>query len=424
MNDVNRAIEKATAFEKRVMPSGLTVLVHPMEGFAGVHAVYGTRFGSVDRAFMLDGQRCDLPAGTAHFLEHKMFENEEGDAFTLYAKTGASANAYTSFDRTCYIFTATDKVDENLDILLSFVSKPYFTDATVSKEQGIIGQEIKMYDDSAEWRLMFTLYGCLYHNHPLRDDIAGTVESIAQITPELLYRCTDAFYRPQNMTLAVAGNVTMEQVLAAVERAGIAAKEGTVERLHTPEPASVCQKEKELTMEVAKPLLGLGFKEVCPAREEALKTEILCEMMTELVCGSMTPLYRHLYDQGLVSSGFSGECLKLDDLLTITFGGETSQPETVRGLLLDEIARIRREGVDEELFRLSKNQLYGELIGSLEAVDDVAAGLFSSYNRGRTPAQEIEALAQVTREDMDKAFQTMLREESSATVIIRPSRSA
>ena len=223
-----QAVRRAAAFESTVLENGLTVRVHTMPGFTGVHAVYGTKFGSIDRAFALDGKRVDLPAGIAHFLEHKMFENEEGDAFTLYARTGASANAYTSFDKTCYIFTASGNVAENLDILLGFVSRPYFTAATVEKEQGIIGQEIKQYDDAPDWRLMFAMYECLYTAHPVRDDIAGSVESIAQITPEILYACTDAFYRPQNMVLAVAGNVTMDEVLAACARADIPVKTGTV----------------------------------------------------------------------------------------------------------------------------------------------------------------------------------------------------
>lgn len=420
MKQAYEAIERATRFEKKVLDNGLTVLVHPMPGFTGVHAIYGTHFGSVDRKFLLDGKPYEMPAGTAHFLEHKMFENEEGDAFTLYAKTGASANAYTGFDRTCYIFTATDRIDENLDILLSFVSRPYFTDETVHKEQGIIGQEIKMYDDAAEWRLMFSLYDCLYHAHPLKDDIAGTVESIAEITPELLYRCTQAFYRPQNMTLAVAGNVTMETVMAAVERAKIAPQPGTAERVGVSEPSGVCCKHREFSMAIAKPMLGLGFKEAPVSGEERLKTELICEVLTELVCGSMTPLYRKLYDEGLVSSGFSGESLVLDDAVTICFGGETARPEYVRELLLAEIDRLRKEGIDETLFKLCKNQLYGELISGLEAVDDVAAGLFSAHQRKRTPAQEIEALAAITKEDVQSALNTMLLEENSAVVIIRP----
>ncbi len=415
------AIHAAAAYESVTLANGLTVLVHSMPGFTGVHAVYATRFGSVDRAFMMNGKRYDLPAGIAHFLEHKMFETEEGDAFTLYAKTGANANAYTSFDKTCYVFTASSKVPENLDILLSFVSHPYFTDATVKKEQGIIGQEIKMYDDSADWRMMFAIYACLYQAHPIRDDIAGSVESIAEITPEILYACTDAFYRPQNMVLAVAGNVTLQTVLDACARAEIPVKEGTVERVVFDEAETVACANKEFTMPIAKPMLGIGFKEK-PSIAATLQGEIICDMLTELICGSMTPLYRKLYDEGLVSPGFSGEFMALPGACSILFAGETSEPETVRSLLMAEIARIKKEGVDAQLFTLCKNLMYGEMVQDLENIDDIAAGLAGAFLRGRTQADEISALAALTVEDVNAALHTMLDESRSATVVIRPTQ--
>ncbi|MEG2930845.1 MAG: pitrilysin family protein, partial [Ruthenibacterium sp.] len=413
---------KAAAYECVILENNLTVLVHPMPGFTGVHAVYGTRFGSADRCFCMDGKQYCMPSGIAHFLEHKMFENEQGDAFTLYAKTGASANAYTSFDKTCYIFTAASRIPENLDILLGFVSHPHFTKETIAKEQGIIGQEIKMYDDAPDWRLMFSAYQCLYHSHAVREDIAGSVESIAQITPELLYACTDAFYRPENMVLSVAGNVSMEEVLAACARADIPAKAGVVERVEMPEPKSVRQREMTFSMPVAKPLLGLAFKEkpLSGAPLVILKGEIICDMLTELICGSMTPLYRRLYDEGLVSPGFSGEFLNLPGATSILFGGETNEPETVRALLLEEILRLRHSGVDAQLFTLCKNLMYGEMVQDLESVDDVAAGMAGAFFKGRTPAQEMETLAALTVNDVNAALQTMLCEEVSATVIIRP----
>lgn len=422
----NLQAAQAALCESVMLENGLTLLVHPMPGFTSVHAVYATKFGSIDRAFTMDGKPYALPEGIAHFLEHKMFENEEGDAFSLYAKTGASANAYTSFDKTCYIFTASNSIDENLDILLGFVSHPYFTTQTVAKEQGIIGQEIKMYDDSAEWRLIFGVYQCLYSTHALRDDIAGTVKSIAEITPEVLYACTDAFYRPQNMVLAVAGNVTMAQVKAACVRAHLPVKTSDVKRVCTVEPQVVACAQKEFSMAISKPMLGLGFKEtpLTGTPDNVMYGEIVCDMLTELICGSMTPLYRKLYDEGLVSPGFSGEFLNVEGATCLLFGGETSEPEKVRRLLLDEIARLRREGIPEELFMLCKNLMYGELVSDLENVDDVAAGMAGAFLKGRTPAQEIAALARMCVEDVNHALHEMLCETRSATVIIRPSENA
>ncbi|MEG0911298.1 MAG: pitrilysin family protein [Ruthenibacterium sp.] len=423
MNHPMTYVREAAAFETATLENGLTVLVHSMPAFTSVHAVYATHFGSVNRSFSLGEKRMDLPAGVAHFLEHKMFENEEGDAFELYAKTGASANAYTGFDKTCYVFTASSAVPENLDILLSFVSRPYFTKETVQKEQGIIGQEIKMYEDAPDWRLLFAVYEGLYHNHPLRDDIAGTVDSIAAITPELLYACTDAFYRPQNMVLAVAGNVTLQTVLDACARAHLPTKTQAVACIAPTEPADVFCAYKECTMAIAKPMLGIGFKET-PLAGDTLKGEIICDMLTELICGSMTPLYRKLYDEGLVSPGFSGEFMALPGATCVVFGGETSQPETVRALLLDEIARVKQEGISTELFTLCKNMMYGEMVQDLENIDDVAAGMAGTFFKNRTPADEIEALAALTADEVNAALQTMLCEKASATVIIRPAQGA
>ena len=201
-------------------PSGLTILLYPKENCSTTYAIFGTRYGSIDNCF----QRSDEPApetvpeGIAHYLEHKLFESEDGDAFERYAKTGASANAFTSFESTCYLFSCTDKLYESLEILLDFVQSPYFTEQTVQKEQGIIGQEIKMYDDDPSWRVMFNYLKAMYHSHPIKEDIAGTVESIAKITPELLYRCYNTFYNLGNMVLALAGNFDKEKVLEVCDR--------------------------------------------------------------------------------------------------------------------------------------------------------------------------------------------------------------
>lgn len=421
MHDPLQAAAAAAAYETKVLPSGLTVLVRPMPGYRGAHAVYATKFGSVNQDFTLDGEVVRLPAGVAHFLEHKMFESEEGDAFARYAKTGANANAYTSFDKTCYIFTATDKIDESLDILLSMVGEPWFTEETIAKEQGIIGQEIRMYEDSPEWRMLFELCGCLYHAHPIRQDIAGTVESIAEITPKMLYDCCAAWYQPANMVLAVAGGITMEQVLAACGRAGLmqARPAHAAAPLWPNEPASVACPYKELQMEVAKPCIGIGFKEAAVPTND-LKARHVCDILTELVCGEMTPLYRALYDQGLVNPEFGAESLMLDGCFCILFTGESEQPETVRRMLLDEIARLRREGVDEELFTLCKNELYGDMICDLENIEATAGSMADAQLSGYTLAEELAALAGIRKEDVDAALQTMLREEHSAAVLIRP----
>ena len=243
-------------------PSGLTVLLYPKEHCSTTYAIFGTRYGSIDNCF----QRSDeagpesVPEGIAHYLEHKLFESEEGDAFERFSKTGASANAFTSFESTCYLFSTTDQVYQSLEILLDFVQSPYFTEETVRKEQGIIGQEIKMYDDDPQWRVMFNYLKAMYRSHPIREDIAGTVESIAKITPELLYRCYNTFYNLGNMVLAIAGNFQVDKALAVCDKMLKPAAPVTVQRVFPQEPDTIVQPVVEERLSVASPLFQFGFK--------------------------------------------------------------------------------------------------------------------------------------------------------------------
>lgn len=417
----NEALKQAVADERRVLPSGLTVLVRSMPGYSSTHAIVATRFGSIDRHFRLDGREVQLPAGVAHFLEHKMFEDQDGDAFAKFAKTGANANAFTSFDRTCYLFTATQQLDESLDVLLEMVTHPYFTQQTIDKEQGIIGQEIKMYDDSPDWRLVTGMLECLYHTHPIRSDIAGTCESIAGITPEMLYGCCEAFYAPNNMVLAVAGDTSMEQVLAACASHGLAEVRPIqrVQRLWADEPMTLVAAEKTLRMPVSKPCIGLGFKEQ-PLPEGDLRTEALYDLICCCISGGMSPLYRRLYDEGLVDPGFGGEVLRVDGCCCILFTAESDAPDEVRRLLLEEIERVRAQGVDREVFTLCKHEKYGQLIENLENVEDSASQMADFALAGQTVAQQIDMLASLMAADADEAMRRILKPERMATVFIQP----
>lgn len=411
----------AVGCQRILLPSGLTVICCPMPDYSTTYAMYGTSFGSVTRDFALDGQKFHLPAGTAHFLEHKMFESEEGDAFNFYAKTGASANAFTSYDRTCYLFSCTQQADVNLDTLLKVIGTPYFTEKTIAKEQGIIGQEIKMYDDNPDWRLLTGLFRCLYHEHPIRDDIAGTVESIAELTPELLYACTTAFYRPANMVLAVAGNITPEQVLAACARAGLdkPAPQHWVEYSFPREKGPILQKETTFTMPITHPCFALGYR-VRPVTVGDVRQEMIYDLLPELICGGLTDFYRKLYDEALVNPEFSGDAIAAQGCCVIAFTGESETPREVAAMVRAEIARLQKEGVDPVIFNLVKHQCYGELISSLESADDAADSLLSAQLKGYTLEQQIEALASLTAEDMNAAIVKAFNEEYSAYVEIQP----
>ncbi len=413
------AAKAALQFEEKILPNGLAIRVHTMPGYGAAHVIYATRFGSIDSAFMQNGKKISLPAGLAHFLEHKMFENEDGvDAFTLFGETGAVANAYTGFDRTSYIFTAANMLAKNLDILLSFVGRPFFTEQTVAKEQGIIGQEISMYNDHPEIRSLFALFECLYHEHPIRQDIVGTAESIAQITPQVLYSCTNVFYTPSNMAICAAGNITMDDVLQAVERANLSSQRGvSIERCFPKEPPQIAQKEKHLNMSVAMPLFAVGFKE-SPVFQSTLKTEVVSGLLCELLFGDTSTLYRRLYDDGLVQPGFGAEFGCYEQCLQFIVSGESHSPHLVREAVLEEIALRRKQGIDEQQFETCKKMLYGDAISDLENVNRVASTLSSSYFRGRTPAQEVDMIAAVTLQDVEQGLHDMLQEPRSAYVTV------
>lgn len=414
-------LEQAVADQWKVLPSGLTVLVRPMPGYSSTHVIFATKFGSIDRDFRLGEREVHLPAGVAHFLEHKMFEDEDGDAFAKFAKTGANANAFTAFDRTCYLFTATEQLDESLDVLLGMVGHPYFTEQTIAKEQGIIGQEIKMYDDSPDWRLLNALFRCLYADHPLRDDIAGTVESIAELTPQMLYSCTKAFYAPSNMVLSVAGKITLAQAVDACKRNGLyrARAPHEVEWAIPAQSGPLPHREAVFTMPVTKPCFGVAYREE-PLAEGDIKRELLLDMLGDLVVGGLTKLYRRLYDEALVNPEFSGDFIAVRGACAVAFTGESDTPREVVDLLQAEIERMRRDGVDPEVFMLVKNQMYGELLGDVEAVDDAAEEAAAACLKGRTLADEIAALAELTVDDANALLRTALREENRAYVQIDP----
>ena len=399
--------------------SGLKIAVYNMPGYNAVHAVFATNFGSVDRSFVMNGKRYDIPAGVAHFLEHKMFENEDGDAFEKYAKTGANANAFTGFDKTCYIFTATENVDESLDILLSFVTTPYFTPQTVEKEQGIIGQEIKMYDDSANWRLLFGVLEGLFINHTIRDDIAGTVESISHITADMLYDCAKAFYSPSQMFLAVAGNITADRVLAACDRAGFKYEKLEVERLKTEEPDEINYTEKSINMPVSVPMVAVGFKEKMSS-PVTLKEEIAGEIIMDILTGPTSRLFTQLYDRNIVNGTFEGEILSGDDYYATVISGETRQPEILLGEIQDAIARLKETGISEDDFITSKNAMYGSMIMDFESVEEVATNAAAAHFKGRTVYTALEQLSALTLEEVNCQLQNMFRQDKKTVFTVMP----
>lgn len=403
--------------------SGLTILLYPMEGFSTAYALFGTNYGSVDVSFRKKGEPefTTVPEGIAHYLEHKLFESEDGDAFKLFASTGADANAYTSFDRTCYLFSCTSNFPESLRALLTFVQHPYFTKETVQKEQGIIAQEIRMYDDSPGWRVLFGLLSCLYENSPVRIDIAGTEESIAQITPELLYKCYDVFYNLNNMVLSIAGNFDPDEALQIIEENLREGEPVEIERAPYCEKREALCSRSDIIMDVAMPQFYIGYKQE-PAQDEKafLRQQFELEILHELLIGSTSACYEQLLKEGLINSTFGTEVFCGRGFLVSLFGGESENPEAVQKALLAEIERVKQAGIDKEDFLACKNAIYGRMLRTLHDVEDAATALLSAAMSGMTLFESIGTLADITVEDILRRLQTDFDPACMAISVIHP----
>lgn len=402
-------------------PTGLKIFVLPKKEYKSAYAIFGTKYGSIDTCFRKKGdeQFTKVPEGIAHFLEHKLFESEELDAFARYAKTGASANAYTSFDKTCYLFSCTDNFEQSLEILLDFVQHPYFTKETVEKEQGIIGQEIRMYDDVASWMVLFKLLRALYHNHPVRIDIAGTVESISQINDELLYKCYNTFYNPANMALCIAGNVDVEKIVELCDKLLIEHEQSEIERSFEQEPRDIVENKVVYNLSVPLPVFALGFKEKCETPERSLKEIIETNILLDVIAGKESPLYKELFKNGLINTSFSSEYFVGYGFESIIFDGESHDPEKVADAIKNEIKRLRRDGIDEELFEAVRRKQYGKEIMAYNDVDDIANAMISSYFYGFGLFDSIEIYKNVKLDDIEKRLDVLMDEKYSALSVVR-----
>ena len=388
--------------------SGLNIYVYPKEGYRSAYAIIGAKYGSINTCFSSDGgEKITVPDGIAHYLEHKLFESAEGDAFTRYAETGASANAYTSFEKTCYLFSCTDRFDESFEILLDFVQDPYFTAQTVAKEQGIIGQEIKMYDDSPDWRVMFNMLQNMYHNHPVKIDIAGTVESIAEITAEKLYDCYNTFYDPNNMVLCVAGNVTVDQVLKTCDRMIKPRGEHSVENYFEDEPYEIVNPYVEQSFPVSMPIFNFGFKE----RADALLDEkqLACtDILLSALASPTSALYRDLMDNNLINNSFAYELFEGPRYCSVIFGGESRAPRQAAEMIKSYIIKMKESGISDEDFTIAKKAVYGDIISSLNSVSAIANMIADYHFNGNELFTYIEAVAAAKKSDVEERLANML----------------
>lgn len=409
------------------LDNGLTVYVVPKRGFHKTYATFTTRYGSVDRTFRLpSGEKVTVPDGIAHFLEHKMFEQESGeDVFQQFAIQGAAANAFTTFTRTAYLFSCTDFVKENLNTLLDYVQSPYFTDENVEKEKGIIGQEIRMYDDAPDWQSYYGLIRSFYHHHPVKIDIAGTVESISAITKETLYQCYETFYHPSNMLLLVVGAVEPERVLEWV-RENQSRKtfqpQGEIERFFPEEPDAVAKKREVIHLPVGVPKCMFGFKEKASALgregDEALKQELTTHILLEALFGSGAEFYRSLYDEGLIDDQFAYDYTLEKGFAFAMIGGDTPNPDRLIERVEEKIPQFVKHGLSEEEFTRIKKKKIGASLSMLNSPEWIANQYTQYRFLGTDLFQMIPLMESITLNDVQSRMEEILDLEQMAVSIV------
>lgn len=405
---------------------GPALYILPHKGYSKKYAIFSTRFGSIDNCFRgPDGEEVRVPDGVAHFLEHKLFEDEEGNVFDRFAAYGASSNAFTSFTHTTYLFSCTDYFRENFKLLLEFVQNPYFTEESVAKEQGIIQQEIRMYQDNPDWRVFSNLLRALYREHPVKNDIAGSIESIQEITKDLLYKCYHTFYHPANMALFVTGDLSPEAVLEQVLEVFQGRRftpPPSLERCYPREPRDPARKKITQELAVSQPILNLGFKDPYDylEGEELLSRELATELLLEMIFGKSEELFNQLYAEGLIdehfSAGFVAECTYGYTLL----GGKTKDPEQLHEKLLKGIEKARKEGLKEESFQRHKRKMQGEFIKSFNSLEFVANNYLAYNFKGIEFFRFLDALEKITIEDLEERLHEHLREELQAVSVVYP----
>lgn len=408
---------------RRRLPNGLQVIVCPKPGFQRKVAYFMTSYGSIHTKFTLDGVKYETPEGVAHYLEHKMFDLPDRDVSGEFAALGANTNAFTSYDSTAYYFSCTEHFEQCLELLLTFVSTPYFTEESVEKERGIIAQEILMYNDAPDSRVFEDMMGLLYQHHPARHPIAGTVESIEAITPEILYLCHEAFYNPANMVLCVVGDVDAQRVAETAER--ILPREyrpaaipdfGPEEK---PVPVELFSTRQ---MDVAMPSFQLGFKCKLPGvlGEDFARWELAGELASEVLFGESSELYLRLYEDGLIDSSFGGGLDTIDGLAMLVCGGDSNDPELTWEKIAGQVQVILDRGIDEAAFARMKKSMMGRRVKDLDSFEStcfrLCAYYFDQYDYFRFP----ELFRQVKREEVLDFLRENVRTQYSAMSVVLP----
>ena len=417
----SKKIKEKAYIEK--LKNGMKVIIIPKPNLDKKYVIWGTKFGSIDNRFIMPktNEEVFIPDGVAHFLEHKMFEQPNGtNSLDTLMALGLDANAYTTNDHTAYLFECTNNFYEGLDELMDYVQHPYFTDENVEKEKGIIGQEIKMYDDEPGWQLYMNLLDCLYKGNPIKIDIAGTVESISKITPDVLYKCYNTFYNPSNMTMVVCGNFEPEKLLEDIKRSLIEKEhQGEIQRIYPPKETSINRTYKEAEMEVSLPLFAIGFKDADGMNEDIVKKHIAIEILLNMIIGKSSESYQNLYKEGNLLSEPDLDYEFSEEYSHVVISGQSKEPEKVKESIESTIQKYIDQGLNEEHFNRIKKKIYGDYVVEYNSVGNIARMFLSDSLKKINSFDYIERFDEVTKEYTQQVLKNVFKKENMAVSVIK-----
>lgn len=422
-----KIIESSKIKEKEYiekLDNGMTVIIIPKPNLDKKYIIWGTHFGSIDNRFIMPktGEEVFIPDGVAHFLEHKMFEQPDGtNSLDTLMALGLDANAYTTNDHTAYLFECTNNFYKGLDELMDYVQHPYFTDENVEKEKGIIGQEIKMYDDEPGWRLYMNAMDCMYKNNPIKLDIAGSVESISKITPDVLYKCYNTFYNPSNMVMVVCGDFKPEEILEEIKKRLVEKEEqGEIKRIYPEKEEKINKPYNEVEMEVSTPLFMLGYRDTegMEDKKEIVRKHIAIEILLNMIIGKSSDTYKELYEAGDLLAQPDLDYEFSDEYSHILISGQSKNPQKIKENVEKCIENFKKNGLNDEHFNRIRKKVYGDYVVEYNSVGDIARMFLSDKMKGINSFDYIEEYNTVTKEYVEEVLKNVFKTENMIMSVV------
>ena len=419
----NSKVKEKLYVEK--LENGLTVMIVPKKGIQKKYVIWGTNYGSNDSKFVVPGEKeeTEVPKGVAHFLEHKMFEQENGvNSLDTLTALGVDANAYTTNDHTAYLFECTENFYPALDELMDYVQHPYFTDENVEKEKGIIGQEIMMYDDYPEWRVYLNALEAMYHEHPVKLDITGTIETISHIDKDILYKCYNTFYNPANMAMVFCGDFEPEALMEEVKSRLIDKKaNGEIKRIYPEEPAEIVKEKVEQNMDVSQPLFTIGIKDKLADTKERVRKHIAIEILLNMIIGKSSDLYKKLYDEGILFSVPSLDYEFSRGYAHILITGQSQNPERVYQMFKNTVEDMKQKPIDSTIFNRIKKRIYGDYVKEYNDTADVARMFLADYFKEINSFDYLEEITTINEQYVEQILKDVFDDKKMIISVIKKS---